>query len=280
MIYQNSAQLLRKLFKHRLNILLSKIIISALLIIGGFLVVSRKEPTTPALPVQEDITVQQSNNMPDDTQIENQFLPDLLATPPRELFIEYKGEIKTIRFSTTFVNIGRAALELRAVHDNESETTRVRQVFAGQEAGGPDRLVGDFVFHPTHGHWHIADYVRFELWSLNAAGEKDELLASTGKMSFCIWDEDSYDLTLENASQSPQYVGCNNETQGISVGWSDTYDARTDGQFLDINAVPDGVYLISTLINPEKRIQERNYTNNEATMLVSIEGTSITPVTD
>ena len=60
-------------------------------------------------------------------------LPDLVAIPPRELFIENSPNIHNIRFNTTFANIGEGAWEIKGDHDEERLTTYVNQIIKRAE---------------------------------------------------------------------------------------------------------------------------------------------------
>jgi hypothetical protein len=221
-----------------------------------------------------------SENTEADQEKTDLLLPDLVAIPPEELFIEVAPGVRNIRFSTTFANIGEGPLELRSEHDHEKLTTLATQNISTVENGRIEEVVGEFVFHPDHDHWHIENYIQFTLIKQTPKGVPDEIVAQTDKMSFCIWDEASYDNSLENFSPVQQYVGCENEIQGISVGWSDTYRASVEGQEMDIREVEDGEYTFRMQINPDRNIRESDYTNNIVELKVEIEGNSIRIVED
>ena len=102
-------------------------------------------------------------------------------------------------------------------------------------------------------------------------------MATTGKMSFCIWDEHTYDLNLPEAAKSRFYTSaCSRNTQGMSVGWGDTYLARVEGQVIDITNVPDGQYILWFEINPERKILETDYMNNADWLKIEIKGNKLT----
>jgi hypothetical protein len=246
------------------------ILILTVLLLSLMLFLFRNTPsenTEPTDVVPERVTLEAEK-----------LLPDLVVSPPRELYLEITSDIKNLRFSTTFINTGKGDLKILSDHDPESEVTTATQIITRKDGSEEEHRIGTFVFHPTHEHWHIEEYVIFQIWSLNENEEKGEMLVSTDKMSFCIWDEEEYKLTLENASETRKYIGCNNEVQGISVGWSDTYPADMDGQSIDISQIPDGRYLVSTVINPDRKIIESDYSNNESLVMVEILGSTISMV--
>ncbi|MGI5827673.1 MAG: lysyl oxidase family protein [Patescibacteria group bacterium] len=202
-------------------------------------------------------------------------LPDLVVLPPKELYIEPLLNGRKLRFSTTFINLGKGSLEIRGERDFENWRTQAFQKIYRENGTVEEKFIGTFVLHPSHGHWHIEDYVEFQLWNYDKNGKPIELLTTTNKMSFCIWDEEAYNLEVENAPKTQQYTGCNSDIQGISPGWSDTYRATVEGQELNISSIPDGRYLIRTIVNEDKKIWESNYDNNEARMWVEISGNTI-----
>jgi len=203
-------------------------------------------------------------------------LPDVVPTTPLTLFIRTSGAKKELRFSTTFFNQGKGPLEIIGHTDKEDNITYASQY--AYEEGGPGvyRDMGTFVYHPAHSHWHVDQYVFYELWSVDSEGKPDNLLFTTDKMSFCIWDENSKDLGVEGAPQARAYPRtCNGRQQGMSVGWSDTYQANIEGQGVDVTNVGDGTYIFRTIINPDRKILETDYDNNTVDITIEIKGTSL-----
>ena len=206
---------------------------------------------------------------------EDLLLPDMKISPPRQMYISYAPGNREIRFDTTFANVGEGPLELDGETDEAEGIITARQIIKRKDGGQEERLVGEFVFHPGHNHWHVDKYSNFQLWEYDERGEATNLLAETDKISFCIWDEHPYDLTLENAPQRRQYPFCVNSIQGNSVGWGDTYSPTTEGQSLNIQNIPDGKYLIRATVNVDNRILEKNYSNNVATLHIEIRGNNL-----
>lgn len=204
-------------------------------------------------------------------------LPDLSIVEPKQIYIVNQGEgKKTLRFSTTFTNIGQGPLEIYGQSNTKTQTTYTTQFIKKRDGSGEYHEVGNFVFHPTHGHWHLEKHVLYQVWRLDKNQDKGEELASTDKMSFCIWDENSYDLSLPGAPQSRVYNwDCDNKYQGLSVGWSDTYTAQTEGQELDISSIPDGSYILTFEVNPDKKIIESDYDNNAGKIYITIDGNKL-----
>jgi hypothetical protein len=203
-------------------------------------------------------------------------LPDLAIKDPTELYILGSGDSKKLRFNTTFVNLGPGTLEIIGHSDPESGVTHASQYIFAKGKPGQYREIGSFTLHPTHRHWHVENHVRYQLWTINSQGERNQMVADTGKMSFCLWDENSNDLSIKGAPQGRVYeFTCSRNTQGMSVGWGDTYNAGMDGQELNVATVPDGEYIISYEVNPDRKILETKYDNNLGEMIIRIEGSRV-----
>ena len=210
-------------------------------------------------------------------------LPDLQALPPEELYVAVERDAGTreIRFSTTVANLGEGPLEMGGTYDPATGRTRATQRIESIAFDGlVERYVGDFVYHPSHSHWHFESFTEFELWTYEPDGELDDLVASSDKMTFCVMDTDRVDSALRGAAAEAAFGGCGTGVQGLSVGWGDTYSAGLPGQQLDISDVPDGRYAIRSTADPEDRLQETDETNNAAVVYVQLTGDRITRLPD
>jgi hypothetical protein len=132
--------------------------------------------------------------------------------------------------------------------------------------GGSDIVLGDptttpgFEFAACHGHFHFEGYADYQL--LDATGA----VAATGhKQAFCLLDSEP--VGIAGAPTTPRFH-CG--FQGIQRGWSDVYGSGLDCQWVDITNVPEGDYTLRIRINPDRVIQEADYTNNIADVSVHI----------
>lgn len=197
-------------------------------------------------------------------------LPDLRTLPPADIEIERSGDRKLLRLANAVLNGGPGALEVKGVPDPASERTTVTQHIFTADGTFLARPIGSFVFHPTHRHWHLENFARYELWTLTPEGIRGHLIALTDKVSFCLRD-----LTrarfLENIPRAA-YTSCGREIQGMTVGWVDTYGSHLPGQIVDITHVPDGVYALRSVADPGDLLLEFEEDNNSATTYIRIEG--------
>lgn len=155
------------------------------------------------------------------------------------------GKRKLMRFDVQTPNIGTADLYL------------------GNPANNPI-----FVYSPCHGHYHLQGYALYELLNLNGTPVVINGHGVIGhKQAFCLLDSVQVSPTA-----GPAKYTCTN--QGISVGWSDVYDASLDCQWIDVTGVPAGNYLLRVTINGGLNgthvFAESDYSDNTATVTVTI----------
>jgi hypothetical protein len=208
-------------------------------------------------------------------------LPDLVTRTPSDIRIQRDKATgtKVLRFSNTVANLGRGRLELRPVHDSVTDTTLAYQRVYTHDAAGNWSLqsqfpVGTFQFHETHNHWHYDDFALYELRNVAPDGSVGAtVLRSSGKVTFCIIDTVSVDLTLEHASPTRGFTTCNqSDIQGLSVGWADTYGWSLPGQSIDISGLPSGEYWLVSTADPDGLISETNDANNAGAVKIKIRG--------
>jgi hypothetical protein len=203
-------------------------------------------------------------------------LPDLVLADPTRVVIQRGEGVKRLLFDTAFANIGVGNLHIYSTE--EEDRFSATQILSSTEGSEYHVSVGDFQFKDDHDHWHLANFANYELWSIGKNGIRDDLIASTVKVSFCIWDYGEYsdgNFNLVSDKLIPkerQYPKCEHEEQGLTIGWFDLYDPFTGGQTIDILDVPDGVYILRTLINVNKEIFELGYENNESSIYIEIIG--------
>jgi lysyl oxidase len=222
--------------------------------------------------------------------------PDLITRPPSSVRLATgKGTSgRKLFFANTIGNVGAGPLELRAENDAATATTNaIQEIYTHSSTTGikgsrltlvSSTLVGTFVFHPAHNHWHMADFARYELRSINADGSTGPVVAATDKVSFCMIDTDVIDSTLPDYNMGLSHSCGQNARQGIRVGRGDTYSASLPDQFIDISAVPDGTYRLMSVADPNTtarpggRLLEMNNSNNAASVDVIVTRSAVTIV--
>lgn len=196
-------------------------------------------------------------------------LPDLQTLPPNDfrLVIDSQSQRKFIRFSNHIWNHGPGVLEFRGTYNTDKETVRVAQNIYREDGSLLQQSSGEFHFHPIHGHWHWEGFSSYEVWSLSTDGNLDGLIASSDKVGYCLRDIAPND---GNQSSTPSYNSCYWARQGLSVGWVDTYRENISGQVVEISHLPEGIYALSSTVDPQNIIREVDDSNNSAVVYFAL----------
>lgn len=206
---------------------------------------------------------------PDDAA--TMYLPDLRTLPMSEVYIQLLSEgRRSLRLANTIWNSGLGPLELTGEFNAATKRTRVYQHIYNADGERREVLVGEFVWHPTHDHWHFDEFTLYEVWTLKPDHSLGEVVASSDKLSYCVMDTDVVDREQPRFSQRQGYISCGQRQQGLSVGWGDTYKSTLDGQALDLTGLPDGFYALTSSVNPNAVVLEQDYTNNSAQLYLAI----------
>lgn len=156
------------------------------------------------------------------------------------------GDRKVLRFGTMIGNIGNADLAI----------------------GPPGQDPEYWEYDACHDHYHYEDYAFYQLFT-----EAGHELSSIGyKNGWCVLDLTEY-------GPGPAPNGCNTYScgnQGISAGCADIYSSALACQWIDVTAVPDGVYTLRVITNPRNHVRELRYDNNAAEVTVRIQGDVVT----
>jgi Lysyl oxidase len=126
-----------------------------------------------------------------------------------------------------------------------------------------------YVVSPTHAHWHLLGFMRYELRTA-AAGR----VRRDRKTGFCLGDRYVLDLKLPGAPATARYRDeCGRSKpdlleirEGISVGFGDNYKPHLEGQEFDITNLPAGRYVLVHRVNPQRVLRESNYRDNASSM--------------
>ncbi|MDX6532465.1 MAG: hypothetical protein QOF68_209 [Gaiellales bacterium] len=194
--------------------------------------------------------------------------PNLRTLPPDNLYFT-KAKIggsthRLLRFGNTAWNAGQGPLELSANPVDATSAIAYQRLLDARGRLAARRVVGRFVFHPSHNHFHLENFARYELWT--RAGY-DAWVASgrtTGapfrtskKVSFCLLD--TFHISTGRGPPGRVYANCTQSgLSGISVGWGDWYSARLPGQFIDLGGSipPGGDYVLRSISDPANILWE------------------------
>ena len=148
------------------------------------------------------------------------------------------GIRKLVRFTVTTPNVGTGDISVGDPNDH---------IAAGD---------GLFELATCHNHYHFRHYALYELIEPG-----NPVPWKAAKRGFCMLDTDPNPQWLGGpVPGQPQYRNCGAVgipgNQGISAGWSDTYNLHLGGQYFVLDGgdgqppVPEGTYIIRITVNP------------------------------
>ena len=210
-------------------------------------------------------------------------LPDLDQAAPSNLSITPAGSaaepVYRLGFRSAVANVGDGPLAIEARRPTRDTATMVADQVVERD-GAPREVVPDvgrlrFVVSSDHRHWHLLAFDRYEL---RRAGGGAPLVRDR-KTGFCLGDRYAVRRPgLPAAQPRPAYTsrcglgapGRLGMREGISVGYGDDYPAHLEGQYLPLNGLRPDRYLLVHRANPGRRLRERSYRNNAASLLLEV----------
>lgn len=217
-------------------------------------------PIGPNLP---DLIVDQGLMKAQIYLTEESFSPN--GCTVREGCVSAPGEHLLLRFMSSTPNIGKADLFV----------------------GDPTLCLASlFQFSECHQHLHFREYADYRLWTLagyqkwvakrdlgqptdsgrnasllDAAAKNGELVVGR-KQGFCVIDVAPFQFG--DVEPGPAVYRSCGSNQGIKVGWADQYVPLLACQFIEMDSVPEGFYVLEDHVNPEQLLPESDYTNNSS----------------
>jgi hypothetical protein len=203
-------------------------------------------------------------------QGETELLPNLRALPATSIAMK---DADNMKFSATSWNAGHGKFLLVAGPANTGAGTQqiLQRIFC-TDGSFYDSPAGSAAYHDAHNHVHFNDYANYILEEDTASPQNPR---QGTKTSFCIMDTTAVNKQMAGASQSAVFDWCPTQdpdfnTQGMSVGWGDTYGSHLSGQDLNIAGLPAGMYRLRQVFDPKNRIKELADDDNESCVKVKI----------
>jgi aldose sugar dehydrogenase len=210
-------------------------------------------------------------------------LPDLDQVAPSNLVITRAGPrsrpVYRLGFESAVDNVGDGPLIIDAHRPGPSTRTMAGDQLIERDGAPMEVIPGAgrlrYVVSPDHRHWHLLGFDRYEL---RRAGRRVAAVRDR-KTGFCLGDR--YPVIrrqLEAAPPEPVYTGrCGlgepgliGIQEGISVGYGDNYQANLEGQFLPLNGLRSGRFVLVHRVNADRRLRELDYRNNAASLLLEL----------
>ena len=206
-----------------------------------------------------------------------EILPDLDQRAPGGLLVETvagaAGPQFRLGFDSAVENHGAGPLVIDGRRASRAEPAMRADQLVSRADGTTRRVkaIGllRYVVEADHRHWHYLDFDRYEL---RRAGDARVVLRDR-KSGFCLGDR-----YRAGSVAAPVYVGrCGlnapgllHVREGITPGFGDDYHAHLEGQYLDVTGLPAGRYVLVHRVNVDRSIEESDYGNNAASMLLEL----------
>jgi hypothetical protein len=208
--------------------------------------------------------------------------PDLKdIIPPSKMSIAGTGSSRVFQYTHDTFEGGNGPLEIQPVYNSASGNYQGFQHIYSFNNGTwtvsqSIPVAGAFVFDSAHGHFHFP-FVTYGLYYSNPDGSIGGLVAPSVKDGFCIDNSFIYDSLLPNAGFGT-WGPCSDPTslRGLSIGAVDEYDQTDEGQAITIGNLPDGIYWLRALVDPNNYLAESDKTNNETDVQMQFTGNKIT----
>ncbi|WP_433337246.1 lysyl oxidase family protein [Spirillospora sp. CA-294931] len=191
------------------------------------------------------------------------------AAPPKRDYLA---------FSANVWNAGPSTLVVDGFRVKQGLMDAYQYFFDGKGKQVGYVKTGSMEWDPRHGHmhWHFKDFASYRL--LRADGKE---VVRSQKEAFCLANTDAIDQTVKNANWKPGNTDLETACGDLSslsvrevldVGSGDTYEQHRPGQSFDITTLPNGVYHIQVIANPDRRLHESTTKNNVSLRKVVLGG--------
>jgi Lysyl oxidase/WD40-like Beta Propeller Repeat len=206
-----------------------------------------------------------------------ELLPDLDQQPPTDLDVRSDHGRHRLWFTAATDNVGIGPLIVSGLRPSSAITMAALQRVRLSDGGTRTYpKVGYWRYNHSsdHSHWHLLHYQRYELRT-----QDGKVVVRDRKSGFCLGDR--YGVApgrVVNRVARPVFTAfCNlhepdalSVDGGTSIGFSDRYHSRLDGQNVDITHVPAGDYTLVHKTNTQLLIRELRYSNNAASVAIRL----------
>ncbi|QZY30238.1 lysyl oxidase family protein [Nocardioides coralli] len=204
--------------------------------------------------------------------------PNLKSLPAFHIGLNRKGT--QLRFGANVWNGGGGPLVVDGFrpadgHGHDHHMVAYQYFFDGEGNQTGYEQIGRFHWHgANHQHWHFEDFAGYRLLDSDM-----NLAVRSRKASFCLANTDAVDYTIPDADWQPGNTDLGSACGGrdalslrqvLSNGSGDTYHQYRAGQAFGIKNLPDGVYYIEVVANPNGIIVESDETDNVSLRKVRI----------
>ncbi|MBA3235685.1 MAG: hypothetical protein H0T59_06820 [Chloroflexi bacterium] len=207
-------------------------------------------------------------------------LPDLAMGPIEDIAAGTTptGE-QRLRFAATIVNIGDGPFLVRASRSFIASDAWTVDQWIAERSGGfsaSTTRAGLIFGGDGHDHWHVRQVEVHQLETPDG-----EILGRLVKQGFCFFDTDVYDGSIDGSPELAHWGarGCASSfdtrvRMGLSIGWGDKYPWHLVDERIDVTDVPDGIYRLREIADPNDEFEESDETNNETWVDIELSTTA------
>lgn len=188
---------------------------------------------------------------------------------------------RCLRFDTIVGNFGEGAFEATYEIDTSKKLASAYQHIYRADGTYTERFATRSEYHPTHVHFHIADFYTARLWrSTPNGGHLDATpIAGGAKNGFCPADIER--VEGQNQDEPAEYMcfadfdfsePVPRQVVGISAGWQDIYNYELPDQYVEISDVGNGYYALEIQLDPRNVFVESDETNNTVCVVIELRG--------
>jgi hypothetical protein len=205
--------------------------------------------------------------------------PNLVMPPASRLVARRTaGGRRLLEMDNYLVNAGPGRVQIRGHRSARYQMDAVQLI--DRRGARPARyvtgakLTWKYVNGSRGNYWKFKNAARFELWRMNARGERTRLVRVGPKLDYCLRDLFRR-RTGPTVPLGPQFGACSQNlgatvvTLGIAIGWADGYPYSYPQNYIDITGLR-GCFVVIQRADPYNRIVERNERDNTSARVVRL----------
>ena len=208
-------------------------------------------------------------------------LPDLDQRPPLAVSTRWgdaPGSHPLLVFTSSVENVGYGPLIVQGKRASRRVPTMRADQLVQLRGGGFRRIRGvgrlRFNVDPTHSHWHLQPFERYELRTLDGTQ-----IVRDHKSGFCLTSDHRSPLPtsgprakrpLKGSDCARDKRGARSLLEGIAVGWGDIYIPAKEGQSIDLTGYTPGDYDLVHRVNVGRVLRESNYANDDSSVRIRL----------
>ena len=194
-----------------------------------------------------------------------QSLPDIEPQAPFDVGVVQRDGRWYLGFATEARNLGPGALRIRGTGSGSGTMTAAQLTEDGTGVLTSDLGTLQFVATVTHNHWHLLDFMRYEL-----QGVDHPTVLRDQKQGFCLAGDPA--APFVTGWCAPNQPTLTTTEIGLMPGGREVYAPYVEGQeiVIDPTTAPAGRYLLSARIGPTGVLKETRADNNVASTLIEL----------